>query len=167
MRLETERLILVPLAEEHFDLYWELDRDPEIMKFIRKHSETVEEARNHFQKSMFYDSQNPGLGLFAVTEKVTKEYVGIGVLVHIERNRDNGIEVGYRLLKNAWGKGYATEIAKRLIQYGFDELKLKEIFGTTKPDHVVSQKALMKAGLEKIGSGPFYDGCTMFRIKPN
>lgn len=164
MFLETDRLILKPLSNEFFDSFKVMDMDPEVMNFIRKASLIEDEAMKNFKKLLTYNESYPGLGAFACIEKASGEMIGMGVLIHIELNPENDkYEVGYRLMKSAWGKGYATEIAKELIRYGLKDLNLTEIFGTTHPDHVVSQKTLMKAGLKYIGTAPYYNGSKLFR----
>lgn len=168
MKLETDRLYLEILDEIHFPIFLPLDMDPDVMKFIRKEAENEEVARANFQRYLNYQQKFPGFGAFSVFEKASGEFVGVGVLVHIELKPEYGkIEVGYRLAKSAWGKGYATEVAKCLIEYGFNHLGMNEIFGTTHPDHVVSQKTLKKAGLTEIGTGPYHGGCKMFLISKN
>lgn len=164
MRLETDRLFLELISEKHFNPFMKMDMDPEVMKFIRKPSANETEVKERFSRLQNYMKNNPGFGGFAAIEKSSGEMIGVGFLIHIEMNTEYGYEVGYRLLKSAWGKGYATEISKKLIQYGFNDKQMTEIFGTTNPDHVVSQKTLMKAGLVKIGSGPYHGGCTLFKV---
>lgn len=160
----TDRLILKPLSEEYFPDFFEMDQDPEVMHFLRKPSQNETEGRERFNKYFAYMEKNPGHGLFAVIEKSTQSCVGLGILVHIEMKHPEWVEVGYRFKRAAWGKGYATEVAKSLIKYGFEVLKLKEIYGTTHPDHTVSQKALMKAGLSYVGKAEYYNGSKIFRI---
>jgi RimJ/RimL family protein N-acetyltransferase len=64
--------------------------------------------------------------------------------------------VGYRLLRNAWGHGFATEGARELVRYGFDSVGLHRIIGVTHPDNLASQRVLMKAGLADAGFGRYY-----------
>ena len=66
------------------------------------------------------------------------------------------IEVGYRLLAEVWGRGLATEGARALVRYGFDELGLDRIIGVTHPDNAASQRVLVKAGLDDAGWGNYY-----------
>jgi RimJ/RimL family protein N-acetyltransferase len=74
------------------------------------------------------------------------EYVGhAGIYPRPTKNED--WEVVYFLCRNAWGKGYATEIARRLVEYGFDEIKLPEVFATVDNDHSASIRVLEKAGM--------------------
>lgn len=59
--------------------------------------------------------------------------------------------LGYRLAKEAWGKGFATEFARRVIAYGFDECQLPVIDAAVRQDHIASQQVLEKAGLRCYG----------------
>lgn len=164
MRLETDRLILQPVGDFFFPTFMEMDIDPEVMKFIRKPSADESEARMRFNKLQNYMKNFPGFGGFAISRKDSGEMLGIGFLIHIEMSPEYGYEVGYRFKRSAWGNGFATEVSKKLIQYGFEDKKLAEIFATTNPEHVVSQKTLMKAGFVKIGSATYHGGCTLFKI---
>ncbi len=67
------------------------------------------------------------------------------------------IEVGYRLLKKFWSQGYATEMSKALIEYGFNQMKLDKIVGITHPENFASQNVLTKAGLVYVREDHFYN----------
>ena len=165
-RLESERLYFEYLEEKHFDGFCEQEMDPIVMKYIRKASTTIEEARAKFDEYFLYMSKCPGKGVFAVFEKATNRQIGLAVILHIEANPDiDKHEVGYRLEQPAWGKGYATEITHTFIKYAFETLKLPEIFGTTDPDNLVSQKVLMKAGMKDLGTTHYRGGSRFFGIK--
>lgn len=143
-----------------------MDMDPEVMEFYtsRPHG-TREAAEVSYARYKDYQSKFPRLGGFMVFDKLTNNFVGLGVLIHLELNPENDKhEVGYRLPVNQWRKGYATEICKRLIRYGFEDLNFSEIYGTTHPEHFVSQKVLLKCGLQKVGSSTNYGGSTVFKL---
>lgn len=163
MSLTSTNFTFEILGEEHFDHYKLLEMDPEVMKFYKRLATNDEEARVTYKKYIDYRAQIPEMGAWAVF--LNKEFIGLAVIVHIEAKPENEkVEFGYRLARAAWGKGYATEIAKALVQYAFEDLKLTEIYGTTDPDNVVSQKVLLKAGLTDIGSAPYYNGCKLFKL---
>ena len=82
-------------------------------------------------------------------------FIGWFALKYAGRSTD--VEVGYRLRHDQWGRGFATEGATALVQYGFHDLGLDRIIGVTHPDNVVSQRVLMKAGLADRGWGHYYD----------
>lgn len=165
MTLETNRFFLRPLTETDFHDFAKTDMDAEVMNFIRSASTTLDEARINFDRLIQYGLRCPGYGAFTVRDKATQEFLGLSVIINIELRSENPrIEIGYRLLKSSWGRGVATEVAHRLIKYGFEDLKLLEIYGTTRPDHHVSQKILMKLGMQSEGLAPYYNECRIFKI---
>lgn len=60
-------------------------------------------------------------------------------------------EIGYFLLKDFWGKGYAAEIAARLIDYCFEELKLHKVYASCNASNIQSEKVMFKSGMIKEG----------------
>lgn len=143
-----------------------MEMDPEVMKFYdsRPHG-TLEAAEAIFNKYLAYMSQFPDRGGYAVYHNDTKEFVGLGVLIHLELNPlETKHEVGYRLPVKQWGKGYATEICQALLKYGFQTLGLSVIMGTT---HLASQRVLEKSGLIKVGTSPHYGGSVLFKVEKN
>jgi RimJ/RimL family protein N-acetyltransferase len=84
----------------------------------------------------------------------TGRYIGWFTLKYIPDTVE--VEVGYRLLRNAWGRGFATEGARELVRYGFDDLGLHRIVGLTHRDNAASQRVLQKAGLRPAGWGRHY-----------
>lgn len=162
----SDRLNFYQLSEQYFEEFCQMDMDPDVMEFYtsRPHG-TREAALQSFKRYQDYMKNFPQLGGFMAFAKESNLFIGLGVLIHLELNPANDrYEVGYRLPKYAWGQGYASEICKTLINYGFEALKFDEIYGTTNPSHLVSQKVLMKCGLQNIGSTPNYGGSTLFKI---
>lgn len=162
----SQRLDFYKMSDEHFEDFCQMEMDPEVMSFYtsRPHG-TREQAVAVYKKYTDYMTQFPELGAVMAFSKETKEFVGLGVLIHLELNSANDKhEVGYRLPTKSWGKGYATEMCLALIERGFNVLGFEEILGTTNPEHVVSQKVLMKCGLVKVGHSSNYGGSTVFRL---
>lgn len=163
---DSTRLNFYKLSDKYFEEFCAMDMDDEVMEFYtsRPHG-TREQAMTSYLRYKDYQEKFPDLGGFMAFNKEDGSFAGLGVLIHLELNSQNtSYEVGYRLPQNAWGKGYATEIAERLLEYGFNQLGFSEIFGTTHPAHLVSQKVLTKIGMKKIGSSMNYGGSTVFKI---
>lgn len=166
MILETTRLKLVPLHIDHLADYFLIVRDPQVMKYIRKTSDTIEEAQTALLRYTDYTLQAPGLGAWSVYLKETNEHIGVGVLIHMALKIECGkVEVGYQFRPEHWGQGYAQEVTRCLIDYGFNTVGLAEIYGTTQPGHVVSQAVLQKCGLTPLGRLEFHGGSDAFLIK--
>lgn len=163
---ETDRLIFERLSEKHFDHYCELELDPVVMKYYtsRPHG-SVEHARTSFNRYKEYMEKHPELGVFVAFSKEAREFVGLGIVIHLELDPVTGShEIGYRLPVRSWGKGYATEIATALVDYGFKTLGLERILGTTHPENVASQRVLLKCGFKNAGTVPNYGGSSLFEV---
>lgn len=152
--LETKRLILKRIALSNFEDLLALRSDPEVMKYIGDGSiQTKEEVENFIQSSLtsgYYEKY--GLDFFSVYEKETGTFVGQAGLFHVGFNvNQSDIELAYRLHTKYWNRGYATELAKALIDYGFSKLSLPKIIAAVHPENERSRRVLEKAGMSYIG----------------
>jgi ribosomal-protein-alanine N-acetyltransferase len=156
--VETDRLIIRELTPEDADGIFELDSDPEVHLYLGNNPiGTVEQAAEAIQ---FIRQQyiNNGIGRWAVIEKSTNKFIGwtgLKLMKETVNNHNNYYDLGYRLIKKYWGKGYATETAIASLAYGFNELKLSEIFAMADVQNIGSDSVLKKAGLKFIET--FYD----------
>jgi RimJ/RimL family protein N-acetyltransferase len=153
--LQTLRLDLREFVAGDFDDLWRLDQDPEVMRYIGdgKRSSRARIAMTMRRIPRIY-RRYPGLGSWRAARRDSGEYIGWFTLKYIPRTVE--VEVGYRLLREAWGQGFATEGARELVRYGFDTVGLDRIVGLTHPDNRASQRVLMKSGLAEAGWGRYY-----------
>lgn len=148
---ETKRLILRELHLSDNDGMFELDSDEEVHKYLSsKTIDTIEQSRNTIEiiRKRYKDY---GTGWWAVTEKSTNKFLGwCGIKYQKDtvNNCNNFYELGYRFIKKYWGKGYATESAGEVINYGFNVLKVNEIYAQTDCNNIASRKVLIKCGLK-------------------
>ncbi|GAB2940063.1 GNAT family N-acetyltransferase [Hymenobacter coalescens] len=156
---ETARLYLRPLTLDDLDLVYRLDSDPAVMRYIIP-PRTLEGAREYLQEVLDNYERFPGLGRWAVLEKGSEAFVGIQVLKHLEAS--GHIEVGYRFFPAYWGRGYATEMTRAVLRYGFAQLGLQQIVAVTDPNNLASQHVLEKCGLRYQGLQHFYGGPSRF-----
>ena len=98
--------------------------------------------------------ERPGFGFWAAVERTSGDIVGAGLLKQLESGPE--VEVGYHFARRVWGQGYATELARALIAYGFDRLDLNRIVGVAYPANRGSCRVLEKAGLTYQGRRRFY-----------
>jgi len=150
--LETERLLLRRFIADDVDNLVELDGDPDVMRFINGGRPTPRrEVENDVLPAYLeYYERFSGYGFWAAVEKSTGQFVG---WFHFRPAKDpdcDEIELGYRLRKPAWGKGYATEGSRALIEKGFADLGVRRVFASTMVVNVGSRRVLEKAGL-KLG----------------
>jgi RimJ/RimL family protein N-acetyltransferase len=153
--LQTLRLDLREFVASDFDDVYRLDRDPRVMRYITNGKPST---RSHVATVMRRIRRNyrryPGLGTWRASRRDTGAFIGWFSLKYIPRTVE--VEVGYRLLRVAWGLGFATEGARELVRYGFEDVGLYRIIGITHPGNIASQRVLMKAGLAPAGWGRYY-----------
>jgi len=158
--LETDRLLLRPYIAEDAQAFFELDSDPEVMKYIGLPPVTDIEKTKEIIRKVQQQYVDYGLGRFAVIEKASDTVIGWSGLKYetLPFNNKNGYyDVGYRFQKKYWGKGYATESATVSLKYGFEDLQLEKICGAAHVGNLASCKVLTKIGLEFIESFHFED----------
>jgi RimJ/RimL family protein N-acetyltransferase len=154
--LETLRLELRSFVDGDLDDLCRLDSDPRVMKYIANGKPATREAvAQRLKRFLRYPTLYPDLGAWRASRRDNGAYIGWFALNYAGNTTD--IEVGYRLLPEAWGRGFATEGAKALVDYGFDDLGLHRIIGVTHPGNKASQRVLQKAGLRDVGWGRYYD----------
>ena len=139
-----------------FDDLYRLDSDPRVMRYIGDGKPAAREAvAQRLKRFLRYPTLYPDLGVWRASRRDNGAYIGWFALNYAGKTTD--VEVGYRLLPEAWGRGFATEGASALVDYGFDDLGLRRIIGVTHPGNKASQRVLQKAGLEDAGWGRYYD----------
>ena len=154
--LETLRLSMRNFTLDDFDDLYALNSDRRVMKYIADGTvSTRDEVAGALRRFVRYPTLYPDLGVWHTSRRDTGAFIGFFALNYTGKTTD--IEIGYRLLHNAWGLGFATEGATALAHYGFDDLGLNRIIGVTLPGNKPSQRVLMKAGLTDRGWGRYYD----------
>jgi ribosomal-protein-alanine N-acetyltransferase len=154
--VQTQRLALRTVRPDDIGKFYRLDRDPRVMRYIGDGSiGTRGSAAAAVARTMKYYRIYPGLGRRSAEERASGRFIGWFSLNYVPKTIE--VEIGYRLLPEASGRGYATEGAAALVRYGFDELGLYRIIGLTHPDNAASQRVLQKAGLRDAGWGHYYD----------
>ena len=153
--IETARLRLYPPRPEDLEARLAMDRDPEVMRFIRPVPEDAEAQRAQIRAAL---DGPPGRGAFwhvaTRLQAFGPGFIGWCGLFPLE---DSGlIELGYRYLRAAWGRGFATEAATTALDHGFRELKLDPIVAVSDPDNAASHRVLGKIGLRAAGTARHY-----------
>ena len=147
--LETERLVLRRFTEADVDNLFELDSDPEVMRFLTGGKPTPREViRNEtLPRILHYYERFKGFGFWAAIEKTSEEFLGWFEFRPPEGSDSDIVELGYRLRRSAWGKGYATEGSRALIRKGFTELGVRRVVAQTMAVNTASRRVMEKAGL--------------------
>ena len=144
---KTKRLTLRHFTEEDFSFLRELDRNPEVVKYLGHGKiRTEEETRKNLQKA-FADYEVFELGLYLVEDSLTKEKLGRAGLIPWTINGEFFREVGYTFKPSAWGKGYATEAATFLKDWGIENLPEDYLVSLIHPENLNSIHVASKIGM--------------------
>ncbi|SMF87769.1 ribosomal-protein-alanine N-acetyltransferase [Paenibacillus uliginis N3/975] len=148
--LETARLKFRDWEQADLEPFSKLNADKEVMTYFPKSLST--EETQIFYQSIVSELKECGFGLYAVEVKDNKEFIGfIGFhRATFKADFTPCIEIGWRLKKEAWGKGYATEGAAACLQYGFNELGLRDIYSFTADINEPSKNVMTKIGMRFI-----------------
>jgi RimJ/RimL family protein N-acetyltransferase len=144
--IDTGRLILRPFTLDDAEAWLPLITLPDIIRYTGDTPvSSVDEAREILRTRPLRDYAVHGYGRMAVIEKASSRLVGFSGLKYLE---DLGeVDVGYRFLPDCWGKGYATESARPLMEHGRRVHRFGRIVGMAHPDNGVSIRVLEKLGL--------------------
>lgn len=160
--LETERLRLRAPRRSDFPHILELGSDPEVMRYITHgKTQTEREAKSDLERRIVSSQQDHGYWI--MEEKHSGDFVGWVML----RPMIGGthFELGYRLLRKYWGKGYATEGSQRLLKYGSAVLELSEIRALAMPENGASRRVMEKLGFTFIGHQTYHDThCVVYQL---
>jgi RimJ/RimL family protein N-acetyltransferase len=149
--LETDRLILRRFTADDAELLIELDSDPEVMFYLTGGLPTPpEEARDDLAAMLRHYERWPGYGLFAAHAKADGAFLGWFELKPTNEGPQDEPELGYRLRKAAWGRGYATEGSIALVAKAFTDLGARRVFAETMTVHQASRSVMEKAGLKFV-----------------
>ncbi len=159
--VETDRLVLRQFTVDGADLLIELDSDPEVMRYLTGGEPTLPPAvvREQVIPNVFatYQRWDGRFGLFAAYERDTQDFIGWFQLRPEREGPLDEVELGYRLRRDAWGKGYATEAALALLDKGFSELSLHAVWAETMAVNLASQRVLEKIGMSVLAPIPTPD----------
>ncbi len=146
--LETDRLLLRELTPEDVDNLFALDNDPEVMRLINGGQpvpyEVIRDQNLPRYRQGYADGS--GYGFYGAIEKAADNFLG-WFCFRPPPGRPDDVELGYRLHKVAWGKGYATEGSRALIHKGFTELGTRRVIAHTLEQNAASRRVMEKAGM--------------------
>ena len=161
--LQTERLSLAPRILADLPANLEMDLDAEVTRYV---GGPVEDPAAHeaYLKSRITAVCPPGLGCWSLREKrEAAPFLGWVVLAPHELVPGE-IEIGWRLRREAWGRGFATEAARRLLDYGLEELGLAEIVADIHPGNLASIRVAEKIGMRRLEDREMYEGPSAYFV---
>ena len=152
--LETTRLFLRPLDKSDVDAVFAMRSDAATMRFIREPQTDKSEAENWI-KLVSSRWEKEKIGFCAVIEKASGKFIGWCGLWRLQESGE--IEVGYALIKEFRGCGYASEAAEAFLIYGFETLNLTEIVAVARPENRASWRVMERLGMTYDYTGKFYE----------
>jgi RimJ/RimL family protein N-acetyltransferase len=158
--LETDRLRLREWSEDDLDAYAALCADPEVMRYFgRGETKTRAEAAEQLEAFRRHWDEH-GFGLWCAAEREADECVGfVGLAVpDFLPEVMPAVEIGWRLARSSWGRGYATEGARATVDHAFGPLGLDRIVSIAQPSNARSTNVMQKLGmrLERTTIHPEY-----------
>ena len=145
--IETERLWLRDFVEADFAAVHAYASDEEVTRYMFYPPRAEIDTRNYIRRMIQSQMETPRtIWEVAIVRKSDNQLIGACDLT-IEREDDG--DLGYILAREAWGYGYASEVAKALVLAGFNELKLQRIYAICDVNNQASIRVLEKAGLKR------------------
>ncbi|EEA93903.1 GNAT family N-acetyltransferase [Pseudovibrio sp. JE062] len=156
-RIETERLVLRKWEPRDLEGLIEMNADPKVMEFFPAVM-SRQDSERMFERLLFKQEEF-GFGTPVVEEKATGRFLGLcglGVPTYPEPLPfDPCVEIGWRLIPDAWGRGVAQEAARIWLRFGFETLRLNEIVSFTSSINWRSEKVMQRLGMLRDASGDF------------
>nr|WP_174507310.1 GNAT family N-acetyltransferase [Acinetobacter sp. Marseille-Q1620] len=148
--LKTDRLILRQWKESDYLPFIKMGLDPEVMKYFPNLLTKDESLRIIEIVKEIIDRKQ--WGIFAVELKENHEFIGF-IGLHdqpVQFDFSPCVEIAWRLAKEYWGKGYATEGAKAVLEYAFNTLHLDKVVSFTASINKPSESVMKKIGMTKV-----------------
>jgi RimJ/RimL family protein N-acetyltransferase len=145
---ETYRLILRELRERDVPALMELDADPEVVRYVHLREPTTPERAREWIASVtarFYEGL-PGFGFWAMIERDSGRFLGWFHLRPVDGDL-TAAEIGYRLRRDAWGKGFATEVSVVGVRYAFEKMAASRVIASALVANRASTRVMEKAGM--------------------
>ena len=154
--IETDRLILRPWREEDRESYAALNADPEVMHDYPALPERPWVDAKFDRYSAHFREQ--GFGRWMLERKADGAPLGYAGIMPVwpDHPYGTGMEIGWRLMRSAWGQGYATEAARASLADGFGRLGFDEVVAYTSETNVPSQAVMRRSGMTRASVRDFH-----------
>lgn len=142
--LETDRLLLRQFTDDDLDAFAGIQADPIAARYIGDGTPTDRETSWRLMAMFLGHWTLRGHGQYAVEERATGAFAGRVGLWHPEGWP--GLEIGWLIGRDRWGRGYATEAGRAVARAAFDELGVKRLISVIRPDNAASIQVARKLG---------------------
>jgi RimJ/RimL family protein N-acetyltransferase len=172
--LRTERLLLRRWRDADVEPWAAMNADPEVREHLGGPLTREQSAASIARYEAAFDLR--GYGWWAVEVPATGRFIGFTGLDQVDDGMPfTGVEIGWRLAREAWGHGYATEAARAALAFGFETLALPEILAVTTATNLRSQAVMRRIGMTRDPADDFEDPTepegplrqnVLYRIRP-
>ena len=161
---ETDRLLLRPRTMGDYAECLAMDGDPEVMRYVGGLPASMEE-HGIILADRIARAYPPGLGYWSVfPRQAPDQFLGWVLLVPLHRDDPaSDVEIGWRLVRSAWGHGYAPEAAAAVLHHAMHSLGLNRVIATIHPENNQSFRVAEKIGMTCIGDGDYFgEPCKLY-----
>jgi RimJ/RimL family protein N-acetyltransferase len=144
--LNTARLRLEPFDDSHLDGLARMNADPEVTRYVGGKPETREETMAAIERVKGRWA-HWGYSWWSFIEIETNEIIGAGCIQRLGHERANPMEIGWRLRRDKWGQGYASEAARTMAAFAFDTLGTDVLCAICEPENVASARVMERLGM--------------------
>ncbi|MEU4061661.1 GNAT family N-acetyltransferase [Streptomyces wedmorensis] len=154
--LRTDRLIIRAWRDSDLEPWAAMNADPEVREHL---GDLLTREQSDASVARFQaDFERRGFGWWAVEVRDTGAFAGFAGLDEVDDGLPfEGVEIGWRLARPAWGNGYATEAARAVLAHGFGTLGLPEILAVTTAANLRSQAVMRRIGMTRAPEDDFDD----------
>ncbi|PYI67832.1 GNAT family N-acetyltransferase [Arthrobacter livingstonensis] len=153
MELTTQRLVLREYTPSDFAAVHAFASDPQTSTFVEWGPNSEQDTGEFLKFCAATAAVVPRTGHTLAITLAGNVIGSIGLTVQPRTARHGAAEaeLGYTLHSDAWGRGYATEASRAIVEYGFSQLRLARITATCRPENVASAGVLRKLGMDQVG----------------
>ena len=165
MEIETARLKLEPFNDSHYEGLRAMDNDASVMRYINKGIvKTPEETMESISRVQArWDKY--GFSWWAIRQKRSGVFVGAACLQHLANVENAPLEIGWRLIPEHNGKGYATEAAKAIIDFAVKQVGATYLVAVADPDNISSHRVMQRSGMTYKAEEQHYNEiCVVYEL---
>ncbi len=164
--LETERLLMRPIADDDLDAVAALYGDPDVMRYIGLRGPLTPDQARERVAFMVDHWRRHGFGMWGLRLRDGGAFIGRCGLRTLDDTTE--IELGYTLAKAHWGRGLATEASRAVVRHAFAVLKLRRLVAIADPANTASVNVMKKLGMTFERTGHFYGSdCVLYALAPS
>jgi RimJ/RimL family protein N-acetyltransferase len=159
--LSTARLRLEPFNLSHLQGLNEMNADPEVMRYISGRPQTLEETMAAIERVQACWREF-GYSWWSFIDLASGQLIGAGCIQHLRRtetllpDRTCPLEIGWRLRRDRWRQGFASEAAVAMADFAFGPLAAPELYAVCNPDNAASAAVMRRLGMDELGLDTWY-----------